>query len=58
MKIGEPVTWNGRPYVLRGLDPIGVSDPLAQLETPETSELIAVPLDEVTPRAQACSEEV
>jgi hypothetical protein len=58
MKIGDPVTWKGRLYVLRGLDPIGVSDPLAQLELPETSELIAAPLDEVTPPVQPNSEQV
>jgi hypothetical protein len=58
MKIGDPVTWKGRPYVLRGLDPIGVSDPLAQLELPETSELISAPLDEVRPRPQPNSEQV
>jgi hypothetical protein len=48
MEIGEVVTYEGRPYVLRGLDPMGVPDRRVELEDPETGEHITVPLVEVS----------
>jgi len=50
MKIGDLVTYKGRAYVLRGLDPMGVPDRRAELEDPETGEYVSVPLAEVSPR--------
>jgi hypothetical protein len=50
MKIGELVTYEGRSYVLRGLEPMSVPDRRAELEDPETGELIVAPLDEVSSR--------
>ena len=50
MEIGDLVTYKGRAYVLRGLDPMGVADGSAVLEDPESAELISVPLAEVSPR--------
>jgi hypothetical protein len=50
MEIGELVTYQGRAYVLRGLDPMGVPDRSAELEDPESGERIFVPLAEVSPR--------
>ena len=50
MKIGELVTYEGRPYVLRGLEPMSVPDRRAELEDAETGEPIVVPLDEVSSR--------
>jgi hypothetical protein len=50
MKIGDLVTYKGRAYVLRGLDPMGVADRRAELEDPETGEHVSVPLAEVSPR--------
>ena len=50
MKIGELVTYEGRPHVLRGLDPMSVPNRRAELEDFETGERITVPLDEVSPR--------
>ncbi len=47
MKIGDLVLYQGRPYVLRGLDPMSVSDRRAELEDPESGERIRVPLAEV-----------
>ena len=44
MRIGDPVTYEGRRYVLRGLDPMGVPDRRADLEDTETGELIRVPV--------------
>ena len=48
MKIGELVTYEGRSYVLRGLDPMSVPNRRAELEDAETGERIVVPLDEVS----------
>ena len=44
MEIGDLVSWNGKTYVLRGLDPMGVPDRRVLLEDPETGEQVAVPL--------------
>jgi hypothetical protein len=48
MNIGDLVTYQGQPYVLRGLDPMGVPDRRVELEHPETGELISAPLAEVS----------
>ena len=50
MRIGDPVTYDGRGYVLRGLDPMGVPDRRADIEDPDTGELIRVPVAELEPR--------
>ena len=49
MRIGDQVTYQGRRYVLRGLDPMGVPDRRADLEDSETGEQIRVPLAELEP---------
>ena len=49
MRIGDPVTYQGRRYVLRGLDPMSVPDRRAHLEDCETGELIRVPVAKLTP---------
>jgi len=49
MRIGDTVTYQGKAYVLRGLDPMGVPDRRADLEDPETGELIRVPVAELEP---------
>jgi hypothetical protein len=49
MRIGDQVTYQGRPYVLRGLDPMGIPDRRADVEDAETGELIRVPVSELTP---------
>lgn len=48
MEIGDPVDYEGRRYVLRGLDPMGVGDRRAELEDPDSGERIWVPLEDVT----------
>jgi hypothetical protein len=50
MKIGDIVTYQGRPHVLRGLEPMSVPDRRAELEDAETGEVISVSLDEVSVR--------
>ncbi len=49
MRIGSYVIYEGRTYILRGLDPMSVPDRLADLVDPETNERIRVPLDAVVP---------
>jgi hypothetical protein len=49
MNIGDLVTYQGRVYVLRGLDPMSVPDRHVQLEDPATGETISAPLAEVSP---------
>ena len=49
MKIGDLVLYQGRPYYLRGLDPMGVPERRVILEDPETGEEIAALADEVHP---------
>jgi hypothetical protein len=48
MQIGDLVTYKGRTYVLRGLDPMGVLDRHVQLEDPVTGEQLSVPITEVS----------
>jgi hypothetical protein len=50
MNIGDLVTYQGQPYVLRGLDPMSVPDRCAELEDPASGERIRVPLAEVEER--------
>jgi hypothetical protein len=50
MQLGSLVTHKGRPYYLRGLDPMSVSDRQAELEDAFTGTRISVPLDEVEER--------
>ena len=49
MKIGDLVLYQGRPYYLRGLDPMGVPERRVILEDPETGEEIAALAAEVRP---------
>ena len=50
MKIGDLVIYQGRAYVLRGLEPMSVPNRRAELEDPESAEVIVVPLAEVSPQ--------
>ena len=43
MEIGDNVNYNGKCYVLRGLEPMSVPDRRAELEDPESGELISAP---------------
>jgi hypothetical protein len=49
MRIGDPVTYQGRRYILRGLDPMGVLNRRADVEDVETGEVIRVPVSELAP---------
>jgi hypothetical protein len=47
MEIGNLVTYRGRAYVLRGLDPMSVDGRRAHLEDASTGERLWVSLDEL-----------
>jgi hypothetical protein len=49
MRLGDTVIYRGRRYVLRGLDPMGVPDRLADIEDVETGEVIRAPVSELKP---------
>ncbi len=44
MKIGDLVIYEGKSYVLRGLEPMSVPDRRAELEDPETGDVVSVPV--------------
>jgi hypothetical protein len=53
VKIGDLVTYQGRAYVLRGLEPMSVPDRRAQLADPRTGALATARLAEVQKGAPA-----
>ncbi|HYX89405.1 MAG TPA: hypothetical protein VE753_08555 [Gaiellaceae bacterium] len=55
MKIGDLVLYQGRPYYLRGLDPMGVLDRQAFLEDATTGEERTAPVAELEPEPDAPS---
>ncbi len=56
MNIGDPVIYEGRPCVLRGLDPMSVPDRQAVLEDARSGEELRVPLADVRPAPAAEAE--
>jgi hypothetical protein len=50
MKIGDLVTYHGRAYVLRGLEPMSVPERRVELEDPDSGDVVCVPLTEVSER--------
>jgi hypothetical protein len=49
MSIGDTVIYRGEPYILRGLEPMGLPARRADLEDPRTGAVIRVPLADVQP---------
>ncbi len=49
MVLGSLVSYAGRTYYLRGLDPMGVADRRADLEDAETGEQLQALLSEIEP---------
>ena len=47
MRIGDQLAYEGRRYVVRGIDPMGVPGRRADLEDLETGEQIRVPIAEL-----------
>jgi hypothetical protein len=50
MKLGQIITYEGRQYVVRGLDPMGLPDRRADLEDVETGERRRVPISALVAR--------
>ena len=49
MRIGDHVTYDGRLYVVQGLDPMGVPERRADLEDVETGERVRVAVTKLQP---------
>ena len=49
MEIGDLVTYQGRAYVLRGLEPMSVPNRRAMLEDAQTGEQTTAPVTELEP---------
>jgi hypothetical protein len=47
MRIGDLLNYEGKRYILRGLDPMGVPERRADLEDVETGEAIRVSIAEL-----------
>jgi len=47
MRIGDRVLYDGRLYVLRGVEPMSVDERKAEIEDPETGERLKVLWDEI-----------
>jgi hypothetical protein len=47
MRIGDLLDYEGKRYILRGLDPMGVPERRVDLEDPDTGETIRVPIAEL-----------
>ena len=47
MAIGDLVLYEGRRYVLVGIDPMSVTNRQAELRDPATGEQLRVPVDEL-----------
>jgi hypothetical protein len=47
MKIGDVLTYHGRPVVVLGMDPMSVSDRQAIVRDVDTDEVFDVPFDEL-----------
>ena len=50
MRIGDFLDYEGKRYILRGLDPMGVPERRADIEDPDTGEVIRVPVAELETR--------
>ena len=51
MKIGDVITYDGRRFILRGLEPMSVPERRAEIEDAVSGELLLVPLAALCDRA-------
>jgi hypothetical protein len=49
MNIGDVVMYEGKRWILRGIDPMSVPNRRAELEDPDTGERISIALDDLAP---------
>ncbi|HKR65733.1 MAG TPA: hypothetical protein VJZ00_18530 [Thermoanaerobaculia bacterium] len=47
MNIGDLIMYEGKQWILRGIDPMSVPNRRAELEDPDTGERVSVPLADV-----------
>ena len=47
MRIGDLVLYDGKLYVLRGVEPMSVDQRKADLEDPDTGKRVRAPWDEI-----------
>lgn len=47
MRLGETVIYEGRPHLVRGLQPMSVSDRRVEIQDPESGERRWVPVGEL-----------
>jgi hypothetical protein len=47
MRIGDPVLYDGKLYVLRGVEPMSVDERKAEIEDPDTGKRLRVLWDEI-----------
>jgi hypothetical protein len=47
MELGDLLTWNGRRWIVRGVDPVSVTGRAVTLEDPESGERVEVALEEL-----------
>jgi hypothetical protein len=47
--LDDAVIWQGRSYVVKGIDPMNVPDRTASLEDIQTDQRVRVPVDEIAP---------
>ena len=57
MEIGKVLTYNGRTYVLLGMEPMSVPDRTAELEDTETGEVLSVPCALLAQSSEGLSEQ-
>ena len=55
MELDSLVSYGGRTYYLRGLDPMGVADRRADLEDSETGKHLQAPLSEIEPAGSSAA---
>jgi hypothetical protein len=57
MEIGKVLTYDGRTYVLLGMEPMSVPDRRAELEDTETGEVVRVPCSHLAQSSEGLSKQ-
>jgi hypothetical protein len=56
MEIGEVFTYDGRTYVLLGMEPMSVPDRKADLRDTETGEIVSIPCSNLAQSSEGFAE--
>jgi hypothetical protein len=57
MEIGKVLTYNGRTYVLLGMEPMSVPDRRVDLEDTETGEVRTLPCSDLSQSSEGLSQQ-